>query len=86
MTPLDWINSAFVLCAVAMAWLDAWRVYSGEVRLSGIGWPTAFLLTIWPAWDLVFYSYLNQWVSFFVCTLLFSGRLLWLLLLWQGRK
>lgn len=62
-----------------MAWVDVW-VLSRSRSLRGVSMGTAVLFTVWPMWDLLYYTGLNQDLSAIACCLLLAGRASWLAL------
>ena len=52
---LDLVNSFFVLAAVAAALNDI-RQLRADREVKGYTLSTAALFTVWPLWDLVYYS------------------------------
>lgn len=76
---LDLVNSAFVALAACLAWLDV-RTLSRSRSLRGVHMSTAGLFTVWPMWDLVYYSGLHQSWSMVSCSVLAAGRGYWLML------
>lgn len=79
---LDLLNSFFVLLAVAAACNDI-RQLLADRRVEGFTLSTAALLTVWPLWDLCYYSGLGQRWSLVACLLLVFARGAWVALAWH---
>lgn len=72
----DWINGAFELAGGVMTWLNVARLRRDK-EIKGVYWPLWIFFTAWGFWNLFYYPYLQQWVSFVGGIFLAFGNLVW---------
>jgi uncharacterized membrane protein YfcA len=59
----DVINGLFEVCGGFFLLANVFKLYKDK-RLRGYHWLSTVFFTAWGLWNLYFYPYLEQWVSF----------------------
>lgn len=75
----DIANAAIELFGAGFTWRNAYQLYK-ERSLSGVYWPSTLFFTLWGAWNIFYYTALNQPFSFYAGILLTSGNAAWVIL------
>ena len=75
----DLINGSFELCGGLLCWFNVKKLLA-EKEIKGVYWPIQGFFTTWGAWNLFYYSNLNQWASFCGGVLLLIGNGTWVVL------
>lgn len=74
----DLINGCFEFGGSLINLMNV-RAIRRDKRVSGVHWSPFAFFTAWGAWNLFYYPFLNQWLSFTGGCLIFSVNGIWLL-------
>lgn len=58
----DLINSMFLLVSSFVLWYNCYVLYYTK-KLIGYSYWAVFFFTMWGYWNIYYYAYLNQWIS-----------------------
>lgn len=82
----DTINGSFEFLGGFFIFLSAKKVYEDK-QVKGIHWLTIAFFALWGYWNVYYYPYLGQWVSFVGgISVSLSNTVYVYLLLYYGRK
>lgn len=84
MTP-DMINGSFELFSAVLFLLNI-RILLRDKKTQGISLVPTTFFTAWGFWNIYYYSYLDQWFSFYGGIFLVAVNTWWLLLALYYRK
>jgi hypothetical protein len=73
----DSVNAGFELACAILLWLNVRTLYRDK-QIKGIALSPNFLYLGAGLWDLYYYPFLNQWISFVACLVYTTGFSLWL--------
>jgi hypothetical protein len=76
----DLINGAFETLGSPFILVSAWRLYKDK-EVKGVSLLTPTFFFSWGIWNLYYYPYLDQWISFTGGILIALSNALWLYLL-----
>lgn len=78
----DLINGTFELVGGILYWKNVKQLIK-EKEIKGVYWPVQGFFSVWGAWNIYYYSNLNQWASFYGGIILFLGNATWTSLAWH---
>ena len=81
----DTINGLFEFCGAAFLFLNVIKMYKDK-KLKGYNWRAAAFFTSWGIWNLYYYPYLNQWLSFLGGCALVLVNTIWLMQIFYYSK
>mgnify|MGYP001599850197 CR=1 FL=1 len=73
----DSVNAGFELACALLLWANVRTLYKDK-QIKGIALSPNYLYLAGGLWDLYYYPFLNQWISFFACAVYTTGFTLWL--------
>jgi hypothetical protein len=76
----DLINGCFELLSAAFSTINIFHLVKDKT-IKGVSWIPVFFFTIWGAWNLYYYTSLNQMISFVAGISIFIVNIIWLSLL-----
>jgi uncharacterized membrane protein YfcA len=76
----DLFNGLFECGAGFAAYLNCWRLFQDK-EVKGIAVGSIVFFTLWGAYNLFFYPAKDLWWSFYGGLVVFSGNVLWIVLL-----
>lgn len=86
---VDLINGIFNFLGGFLCWVNVYSLYRDK-QIKGIHWLPTVTFGFWGIWNLIFYSHLMLWYSFFGDLNLTLANVVWLWLLvqynWVGDK
>jgi hypothetical protein len=80
----DLINGLFELFGAVSIWMNVWTILHHKQTRGVSKFSTAFFTT-WGFWNLYYYPFLGQWMSFAGGMAIVSGNAVWLSLMWKYR-
>ena len=72
----DLINGLIELVGAGLTWRNAWQLHTDR-QIRGVYWPTTLFFALWGFWNLFYYPFLDQWISFTAGVVLVSGNVIW---------
>ncbi len=82
----DLINGSFEFLSGFFVLLNCYRVVKDK-DVKGVSIITIMFFTLWGFWNLYYYPYLGQWLSFFGGLFIVSTNCLWVgLMIYYTRK
>lgn len=75
----DLINSLFELVGGTVLLLDVYKLYMDK-QFKGVHLAPRFFFTAWGLWNLWYYPYLEQWLSFGGGLFIVFSNVVWLIL------
>ena len=75
MTP-DAINATFELAGGIFVGFSIWKLHK-EQLVRGVSWIHVCFCFMWGGWNLFYYPYLGQWLSFLGGLLIVATNLIW---------
>ena len=82
----DYINAGIQFTAGIVTWRNCFRLHVDK-GYAGIDPYALFFYISWGGWNLYWYSYLHQWVSFVASINVTVANLVWIsLMFYYGRK
>lgn len=81
----DLINGVFETGGAFAAWRNFLQLRKDR-EIRGVYWPVYVFYSLWGLWNLAYYPWLNQWLSFTAGTVLVAGNCAWVLLALKLRK
>ena len=84
---VDIVNGTFECIGAVCAWLNVRELYLDRI-VKGVYWPATFFYASWGLWNLLYYSTLNQWASFYGGIFLVTGSVTWVImaLMWRNKN
>lgn len=73
----DLINASFESLAVVMLALNCWRLFKDKV-VKGISPVSVIFFTVWGFWNLYYYPYLDQLLSFWAGLFVVTASVFWI--------
>ena len=86
----DSVNAGFELSCAILLWINVRTLYKDK-QIKGIALSPNFLYLAAGVWDLYYYPFLGQWMSFVACLVytagfgLWLGMAVWYTYFWPGR-
>lgn len=81
----DLIDGLFELLGSVLLWMNV-RKLRHDKMVRGVHWgPTTFFF-VWGVWNLYYYPFLGQWLSFLGGLSIMVANLTWLILMLKYRK
>lgn len=80
----DLINATFELVAGGVSTINVYKLWKDK-KISGVHWAPTGFFTLWGFWNLIYYSHLEQPLSFFGGLAMVTVNLAWLGLVWRYR-
>ncbi len=74
----DFINGSFETLGGVTTFLNCWRLYKDK-EVKGVVWQLTIFYTAWGLWNMYYYPYLNQWLSFAGGLVIVTGNILWIM-------
>jgi hypothetical protein len=81
----DAINGGFEFFGGAVNWLNVRRLVIDK-QLRGVSKIPAIVFTSWGVWNLYYYPYLDQWVSFTGGLVIVAANVVWVWFAWKYRN
>ena len=84
----DLVNGLFELIGSVLIWINVYKLYQDKI-VKGIYWPVTFFWGIWGFWNLYYYPFLEQWLSFVGGLIMAIGNTAWVIMAYYymiGRK
>jgi hypothetical protein len=78
-TSADLVNALFQTGAALGSWLN-YFVLKKDRYVRGTYWPLYLVFVGWGWWNVFYFSFLGQWLSFFTNILTLVGNMAWLVL------
>lgn len=72
----DIINGLFELVGSVFVWINVHKIIQDKI-VKGIYWPLSVFFAGWGIWNLYYYPFLEQWVSFGAGLLMATGNIAW---------
>ena len=73
----DFINGSFEVIGGGVIFLNCWKLYKDKV-VKGVVWQLTIFFMAWGLWNLYYYPYLHQWISFVGGLLMVIANTLWI--------
>lgn len=82
----DLINGLFEFLGSIMIWRNVVAIYHDKGYL-GVHWAAISFFASWGYWNMYYYPYLGQWLSFAGgCSITLANTIWLILMLYYGRK
>ena len=84
----DMVNGFFELIGSVFVWINVYKIYQDK-EVKGIYWPLSIFFGAWGFWNLYYYPFLDQWVSFYAGIVMAFGNVAWVWLAYyymRGKK
>ena len=81
----DLINGMFEMLGGILCWLNCYALVRDK-QIKGVNWLVIAFFALWGYWNLYYYPYLNQWLSFTGGIFLVLGNSTWVILAIRYRK
>ena len=81
----DLINGMFEMLGGILCWLNVLSLLKDK-QIKGVSYPVMTFYALWGYWNLYYYPYLNQWLSFTGGLFLVAGNTIWVILALKYRK
>jgi hypothetical protein len=70
------INGFFELVGSVFVWINVYKIYIDK-EVKGMYWPLSIFFGVWGFWNLYYYPFLDQWVSFWAGIVMAGGNVAW---------
>jgi len=74
----DIINGSFELCAGLFLCLNIRRLFKDK-QVRGVHWVSVGFFALWGYWNLYYYPFLGQWISFLGGIMVVTANTAWLI-------
>ena len=75
----DLVNGLFELVGSVLVWINVYKLYQDK-EVKGVYWPITFFWGAWGLWNLYYYPFLDQWLSFVGGLIMAVGNTAWVVL------
>ncbi len=76
----DLVNSLFEFCGAPFILVSVFKLHKDKV-VKGVSWVHVLFFTLWGFWNLYYYPFLGQWLSFYGGIAIVSANAIWVGLL-----
>jgi len=73
----DFLNGSFEAIGGVIVFLNCWKLYKDK-EVKGVVWQLTIFFMAWGLWNLYYYPYLHQWLSFVGGLLMVIANTLWI--------
>lgn len=78
----DLLNALFEVAGAAFLLTDCRALYRDK-QLRGLYWPGRVFWASWGLWNVIYYTAIGQWLSFYAGLLVLAANTLWCALAWR---
>jgi len=82
---IDLTNAGFELVAGLVSSINVFKLMKDK-KISGVHWAPTTFFTLWGFWNMILYSHLSLWFSFFGGLSMVIVNVTWLALVWRYRN
>jgi len=72
----DLTNGLFELIGSIFVWINIYKIHQDKI-VKGIYWPFSIFFAMWGFWNLYYYPFLDQWLSFWAGLVMATGNVVW---------